>query len=77
MSEKEEKSIFYVYQREIGDIKDILKHMKNGEITEFTDAKMHGSLYTNAKNVEDKLNDLLKKIDKDLPSINDELSELF
>ena len=79
MSVSEEKSngIIKKYETEIQEIKYILENLKIGSIQEISRANMDGSLATNAAKLEKQIAELLIKIDRGLPSINDELSDLF
>ncbi|KLK98110.1 hypothetical protein XJ18_17970 [Bacillus pumilus] len=63
------------YSREISKITNKLKELKNDKIYELTNNRSDGSLYTNAMQIEEYLNDLLIKIETDAPSINEQLRE--
>lgn len=65
------------YSREIQDIVNKLNELENGRIYENTQAKMDGSLATNIQQLRKMISELLSKIDNQLPSVNDELAQLF
>jgi hypothetical protein len=65
------------YSREIQDIANKLRDLENERVYELSGAKMDGYLATNAQQLRKMIEDLLYKIDNQLPSINDELAPLF
>lgn len=77
MSEEKSKGIIKKYEAEIQEIKYILENLKLGRITEISRANMDGSLATNATKLEKQITELLIKIDRELPSTYDDLSDIF
>ena len=69
--------LFKRYSREINDIKYQLDQLEKGNIYEQTGARGDGYLATKVKTLRSDLNKLLNKIDNDLPSDNEILSEAF
>ncbi|MEI4526821.1 hypothetical protein [Priestia megaterium] len=65
------------YSREIQDIGNKLRALENGRIYELTNAQMDGYLATNIGQLRDMFQDLIVKIDKQAPSINDKFDDLF
>lgn len=63
------------YSHEIQEISNKLRDLENGRIYELSGAQMDGYLATNAQSLRKMLNELINKIDKQEPSINDELGE--
>jgi hypothetical protein len=77
VSEEKSKGIIKKYETEIQEIKYILENLKLGRITEISGAKMDGYLATNATKLEEEITKLLVKIDRELPSTSDDLSDIF
>jgi uncharacterized protein YeeX (DUF496 family) len=65
------------YSREIQDIANKLRDLENKRVYELSGAKMDGYLATNVQQLRKMIEDLLYKIDNQLPSINDGLAPLF
>ncbi|MCM2590493.1 hypothetical protein NDQ53_14415 [Rossellomorea marisflavi] len=61
-------SIFNAYSHEISNIMNQLTHLENNRYYENTGARMDGSVSTNARQLKEKIKDLLIKIDKEAPS---------
>ncbi|UDK97479.1 hypothetical protein EYB33_14695 [Lysinibacillus sphaericus] len=72
--------ILQKYSKEIEDIRYLLKNLKEGRIYApgvYSSAPMDGNLETNIINLEKQLSELIKKIEYNLPSINDNLDDIF
>lgn len=65
------------YSQEILDIANKLRDLENNRVYELSGAKMDGSLSTNAQQLRTMIKELLRKIDNQSPSIDDEMAELF
>lgn len=77
MEKKESLGIKETYSVEIQDIHNKLVQLENGRIYELTGAQGDGYLLTNAQQLRKMIAQLINKIDKDLPSINDEIATIF
>lgn len=73
----QELGILKRYSHEILSIKNRLKDLENNRIYEFTSTRNDGSLPYNAQKIIEELEELLVKIDKQAPSVNDQLNEVF
>lgn len=65
------------YSQEILEIENKLRDLENNRVYELSHVKMDGYLATNARQLREMIRKLLYKIDNQLPSINDELDQLF
>lgn len=80
MSENKYNGITERYEREIQEIHDITSNVKKGRYyggNDGTNAKGDGSLANNMDKIDEKLNELLAKIENDRPSERDIISRLF
>ncbi|UOQ43726.1 hypothetical protein MUN89_17850 [Halobacillus salinarum] len=73
----EKQSILKTYEDEIMEIENKLTQLENYRFMEQTRASYDGALSTNIQKLRGMIKDLLKKIDKDLPSDSDKVADLF
>lgn len=69
-------SISEKYHVNVYGIRNILVDLKDGRVSEITEANCHGSLYNKACRIEELLNDLIRKIDNDEISDTERLSKV-
>jgi len=77
LDKKDDLGIHKIYHREIQDIHNKLVQLENGRIYELTGAQGDGYLLTNTQQLRKMIAQLINKIDKDLPSIEDEIATIF
>ena len=65
------------YSFEIQKLENVIRNLKNGRIYEITGAKMDGSYTKIASNLQSRLEELLTKMDGDLPSAKEQMREVF
>jgi len=65
------------YNIEIRKIFEIINQLENGRYCERSNARMDGGLNFNLKKLKENVNDLLTKIENDLPSETEHMSEVL
>lgn len=65
------------YNHELNEIGDILRQLKNGRVYEISNAKMDGYLATNIDKLEQKICDLLSKIQNGKEGFDTEIAKWF
>jgi len=65
------------YGHELEEIGNILRQLKEGRVYEKSNAKMDGYLTTNVEKLENKITDLLSKIQNGDEGFNSEVAKFF